>query len=160
MIITLGEEDYLYLWWWSGGCIAIDDIPVLVNKEFCKIPLDGVSQNAASLLRLQELVNGRLLRTINVHLQGQQYASQSHTPRIQSRRVQASVKLGVCGSEKWGCYLVKNGELGFEPCASELLDLCIWTGLLTSKLIAGESQNLKICTSQKHSVGSNSADKF
>lgn len=40
-------------------------------------------------------------------------------------------------------YLVEYREFGFEPCTSELLDLRIWSGFLTPKLIARKSKYLK-----------------
>ena len=61
--------DWLYLnaQWGSSGRITVNDIPVFINQEFWKIPLNTVSKYA-TFARLQELVQWGGIITIHIHL--------------------------------------------------------------------------------------------
>lgn len=61
--------DWLYLnaQWGSSGGITVNDIPVFINQEFWKIPLNTVSKYA-TFARLQELVQWGSSITIHIHL--------------------------------------------------------------------------------------------
>ena len=59
----------LYLGRGSGRCIPLDDVPALVHQKLGEIPLDAVAQQpAAPLLRLEVLVERRLLGAVHVDL--------------------------------------------------------------------------------------------
>ena len=60
-------EVYLNAQRGSGRRIAIHNTPLLVNQELGKVPLDAVTKQA-TLARLQELVEGCGIATVDVNL--------------------------------------------------------------------------------------------
>lgn len=90
----------------GGGSPSVDHISLTVNEELFKIPLDALESQQSSLLRLEEVVHGVLVRSIHVNL-------------------------------------LENGESDTVVELAELSDLLISAGFLASKLVGGESNNLK-----------------
>ena len=60
-------EVYLNAQRGSGRSVAIHNAPLLVNQELGEVPLDAVTKQA-TLARLQELVEGCGIATVDVNL--------------------------------------------------------------------------------------------
>jgi len=71
-------EVYLNAQRGSGRRIAIQNTPLLVNQELGKVPLDAVTKQA-TLARLQELVEGRGIVTVDVNLIRRAWAQYNST---------------------------------------------------------------------------------
>ena len=71
-------EVYLNAQRGSGRRIAIHNTPLLVNQELGKVPLDAVTKQA-TLARLQELVEGRGIVTVDVNLIRRAWAQYNST---------------------------------------------------------------------------------